>query len=158
MEQPAWLPALLDTDGVWEEVISRLYRVFEKDFILDQCHFNDRLIIWDQRKLVGKYDEGFWHLITKLDNSIGDRFLDTPRARRLPWCKPTIENSTDNFIKVWEFLESSGRVKTYIWLENFDYLVIVQERRNVFFLVTAFHVDGDASRNRLKSKYDRRLN
>ena len=157
MEQPAWLPNMINVDGVWEEVLKRLYLIFEKDFILDKCHFRDLHIVWDTRKLDNQYDEGFWHLITREDNKIKDRLLDTPRARRLSWCKPTIEHETDSIIKVWNYHESNNRINTYIWLEYFDYLVIVQNRRNVFFLVTAFYIEGDSSRKRLRVKFDNRL-
>jgi len=153
----AWLPAMLDTDGVWEKTLKRLYVVFKKDFITHECYFNDLPIIWDKRKLDGKYDEGFWHLITKNNQITNNREFDPPRAKRLPWCKPIFEHEPDGEIRIWESREN-GRINVYLWLENFDYVVIIQKRRNVAFLITAYFVEGESSRRNLRRKFANRIN
>jgi len=150
---------MVNTDGIWDKFVSRLYQIFKKDFIRQKCYYNSQLVIWDNRKLSGeKYEEGFWHLITREERSTGNRLFDPPRAQRLPWCKPTIENGNDPVVKVWEYLESNKRVNTYIWLEAENYLVIIQKRKSVMFLVSAFVIDGEASKRNLKGKYQKRVN
>ncbi len=161
MEMPAWLPAMLDTsygtDKEWDRLIARLYEIFERDFIRIQCHFEELRVVFDNRKIGSPYEEGFWHLVSRDDKRINDRLFDPQRARRLPWCKPTIENSRLKDVCVWNFLEKNKRTNTYIWLVDLDYLVILQRRKNVVFLVTAFWVDGDASRKALRKKYGKRI-
>jgi hypothetical protein len=89
-----------------------------------------------------------------------ERSFDPRRAERLPWCSQTINNSEDVQIKVWRYKEKNRKVHTYLWLEHFDYLVILHEKEmrvgKVAYLVTAFHIDGDSKRRNLRVKYEKR--
>lgn len=160
--RPPWLPGVISTDGVWEQVLARLYAVFVRDFKQGKPSFQGLPVFWDRRILPGDtHEEGFWHLITKENAPGGDRLLDPPRAERLPWCSPTLQNSKNVEVKVWNYEEQHGRVRTYVWLENFDYLVILQQRkvgaRQAAFLITAYHVGGDSTRRSLQRKYSNRI-
>jgi hypothetical protein len=161
-EAPPWLPPIVSTNGGWEEVLTRLYAIFDRDFKQGKPEFQGRIVFWDNRIPPGeKYEEGFWHLITKKEYHTGDRLLDPPRAERLPWCAPTIQHSDDGTIKVWDYTEGTGRVRTYVWLEDSDYLVILEKKkgrtREIAFLVTAYYVDGEGTRRSLKRKYASRF-
>lgn len=153
---PTWLPALADTNGTWEQIQDRLYQIFNHDFRKKGCSFNGQKVMWDTRKLEDNFDEGFWHLITKENSSTRVREFDPPRAKRLPWCKPIIESSTNSDVKLWKYKEK-GRKNIYLWLEHFDYVVIIQDRGKVVFLVTAYFVEGESSRRNLRKKYDKRV-
>jgi len=59
MAVPDWLPAKVDTNGEWAEVLERLYRVFQVDFIGPGCFFLNSPVWWDRRKLDGEHEEGF---------------------------------------------------------------------------------------------------
>jgi hypothetical protein len=160
MLMPHWLPHIVSVDGQPERVFAMLYQIFTRDFVESPPLFRGRPILWDGRVLDGLYEEGFWHLITKQDQESGERFLDPRRAERLPWCAPTICHSTEPTVKVWNYREGNGRIRTYLWLENFDYLIVLeiraQRRGEVAFLFTAFHVDGASYRRSLQSKYEKR--
>jgi hypothetical protein len=159
---PVWLPNRIDTyygsDIEWEKLVAQLYKIFELDFIHQKCQFEEKLVKVDNRKIESPYEEGFWHLITRDNKETSDRLFDKERASRLPWCKPTIEHSYDDVVCFWNYVEGNNRINTYIWLTNLDYLIILQRRKNVCFLVTAYYVDGDASRRSLRKKYERRVN
>lgn len=154
---PAWLPRKYNTNGVWEEILEGLYHIFHNDFIKEKCYFDRHEINFDKRKIDSPYEEGFWHVISKTNKSTGMREPDFPRAQKLPWCKPCIENHKDQNIKCWDYEEGNGRFRTYIWLENFDYVVIIEKKRRVAFLVTAFHVSGSSMRRNLDEKYKNRV-
>ena len=162
-EMPPWLPPLISTNGNWHEVLTRLYAIFDTDFKKGRPEFQGRIVFWDNRILPGeKYEEGFWHLITRRDAQTGDRLLDPPRAEKVPWCAPTIRHTDDIVVRVWDYPEGTGKVRTYVWLENSGYLVILEKRKGrtakgLAFLVTAYHVDGEDTRRSLKRKYERRL-
>lgn len=116
---------------------------------------------WNQRKLEGeRYEEGFWHLITKTDQQSNERLLDPRRAERLPWCKPTLTNSSDPQVKVWDYREANNKIRTYVWLENWDYVIVVEKRQHnrgiIAFLITAYHLDYNSTRRNLKAKYEKR--
>jgi len=157
---PTWLPALLNLDGNWEENLKVLYSIFETDFIQHQPEI-DGIPVWHDRTIKEKpYPEGFWHVITKKEKITGDRVPDFRRAERLPWCGPSLDNSDDPIIMKWD-IEEDGGIKTYVWLENFDYVIILTNKLfrvgKVKFLTTAFYVTGDSIRNKLMKKYENRI-
>ena len=159
--KPDWLPDIVSVDGEWNEVVSKLYSIFDKDFKQTKPSFKGKEIWWDQRKLEDSvYEEVFWHLITKQDQVTGERLLDNRRAECLGWCGPIIRNAHDEAVKVWDFREAKGHLRTYLWFEDFDYVVVLEKRkigfREVYFLITAFHVDGASRRRSLRAKYEKR--
>lgn len=161
MFAPEWLPEKVDTNGEWGEVLKRLYQLFQIDFIGPGCYHLGRAVWWDNRKIDGEYEEGFWHLITRGNDAVGHRLFDSERAECLPWCRPCLVNAPDVALKIWDYRESDKRVRTYVWLENHDYLIILQKRSSrqgeIFFLVTAFSVDGNDTRRKLEKKYENRM-
>ena len=154
---PQWLPSMVSVDGVWEVVLRNLYTIFEHDFKTTQPLLGGKRVFWDRRILEGNKEEGFWHLITRTDKESGARLLDPRRAGRLPWCAPTINNSGDISVKLWNYREGNGRLRTYVWLEDWDYIIILEKRPqklgDVFFLITAYHVDGENRKRQLRNKY-----
>lgn len=161
MQKPAWLPEIVSVNGEWPLVLARLFATFDVDFKQTQRSFRGRPIWWDNRIPPGeRYEEGFWHLITKTDQESGERLLDPRRAERLPWCGPTISHSDDDPVKVWDYREAGGRLRTYLWLEDWDYVIVLEKRSQrkgeIAFLVTAYHVDGDSVRRSLRTKYSKR--
>ena len=160
-KKPSWLPDVISVDGNWESVLKKLYLVFQQDFIDKQRYYDGREVWWDRRKLDGQYDEGFWHFISRKDYSTGDRFPDFRRAERLPWCGPTIDNSTASDVTSWDYEEGSRKVRTYLWLEKWDYVIVLEKKsmhsENIAFLVTAFYVSGDSTRKKLSRKYKQRM-
>ena len=163
MTPPLWLPAMASVNGEFSEVIARLYEVFCVDFHKSRCWFQKRPVWWDRRVLPDglDYEEGFWHLVTRNDPSTRERLLDPRRAERLPWCRPTITHDTDSCVLAWDRVEGSGKVRTYIWLFDWDYVIILEKKKQrageIAFLVTAYHVDGEGRRRSLRRRYDERL-
>jgi len=161
-ELPPWLPAIISVNGEWEDVLCRLYHVFASDFKRSGCMFQERPVWWDRRVLPGeRYEEGFWHLITRDDSRTKQRLFDPRRAERLPWCAPTLRNSQDIRVRVWDYEEGGGSIRTYVWLQNWDYVIVLEKKRarvgEVAFLVTAYHVDGESQKRSLRRKYEKRV-
>jgi hypothetical protein len=160
--KPDWLPPMLKLSGTWEEIVSSLYAIFDKDFKQGKPRFQDYIVWWDQRILNDQYyEEGFWHLISRDDKNTGQRIPDFRRAERLPWCAPTITHSYDNTVKVWNYQEGEGKIRTYLWLEEYDYCIIIEKRKNVAkkvaMLITAFYVDGPSRKRNLRNKLARKV-
>jgi hypothetical protein len=157
-KKPDWLPEMVSTNGVWEEVLSRLYKIFDRDFNQLKPIFDKMQVWWDRCVLEGdQYEEGFWHLISYYEKETGERLLDPRRAERLPWCCPTLINAQDSAVRVWDYKEGRGRIRTYVWLESWDYVVILEKQKRrigkIAFLITAFHVDGKSRLKNLERKY-----
>ncbi len=159
-DKPDWLPAIVSLDGEPHSIFAMLYNLFEEDFKRTKRKLREYPVHWDTRILEGKYEEGFWHLITRVDWATQGRLFDPRRAERLPWCGPSISHSEDVAVRTWDYRENQGQIRTYIWLEKLDYVVILEIRRKpaytIAFLVTAYHVDGDSVRRNLRTKYDKR--
>lgn len=162
-EGPLWLPDQLSLSGTWQEIIDRLWAVFHTDFVKGCPTFNSVPVAWDRRKLDGDpRDEGFWHIITRKDYASGNRLLDQPRAKRLRWARAVLDNAHTDDVLVFDYEEGLGKIRTYLWAATVDYVVILEKKprwqSDVYFLVTAFCLDGPSRRRDLDKKYrNRRL-
>jgi len=154
----AFLPPILNLDGEWEEILKKLYRVFEKDFKKRKLFYKNLRVKYDNRKNSNNKEEAFWHLITKKDKKHG-RLIDYNRAKRLPWVRPIIENYNNSEIKDFNYLEGFGGIRKYLWLENYDFVVILEKKINkkYIILVTDFYVDYNWKRKDLERKYQQRI-
>jgi hypothetical protein len=157
---PRWLPEMVNVNGEPDKVFAMLHGIFDADFRRYGRQLLSLPVWWDRRVIDPPYEEGFWHLITRKDYGSGDRLLDFRRAERLPWCGPTITNCSEECVKVWDYEEGDRRVRTYVWLEAYDYVVILEKQAKrvgtVAYLITAFHVDGKQKREDLERKYRKR--
>lgn len=156
---PSFLPPLLNLDGEWEEILNKLYRVFEKDFVKRKLFYKNSQVKYDNRKNSSNKEEAFWHLITKKDKELGYRIPDYDRAKRLTWVRPIIENHDNSEIKDFNYLEGSGEIRKYLWLYNYDFVVILEIKRNkkYIYVVTDFYIYYNHSRRKLERKYQQRI-
>jgi hypothetical protein len=156
--RPTWLPELIECHGDWGGTLVRLHAVFERDFVHGRPRFRGKRVWWDRKTLPGQtYTDGFWHLITQVDPASGDRVPEFRRAERLCWCRPMLEHPDDPEMTVWN-VDASGRVRTYLWLQEEDFAVILQHRdAQTAILITAYHLDGEGSRRKLRKSYANKL-
>jgi hypothetical protein len=160
--RPAWLPELESCDGAWEQTLPRLYQIFNRDFIVGHPRFRNKPVWWNRNIQSGSpYEEGFWHLITKNDQSSGERLPDFRRAERLPWCAPLITNADDPAILSWDSKHVCGKLRTYLWLEDQDFVLILEIQSvrlgNIYRLITAYFIEGDGTRKKLRLSYGNRV-
>ena len=158
---PTFLPPMLNLNGEWNHILSLLYNVFIKDFKDTKTYHRGIRVIYNgtvEADGLGK-EEGFWHMISRRDKNSGDRLIDYPRASRLPWAKPLMESPERAEIKVWQYREGTADrgVRTYIWLEDYNYVLILQRKKNIYYWVTAFYVDVSGKKNDLQRKYADRI-
>ena len=54
-----------------------------------------------------------------------------------------------------------GYVLMYVWLENWDYVLILERRPQkigeIAFLITAFYIDGDSKKRDLRKKLEKKV-
>jgi len=48
-------------------------------------------------------------------------------------------------------------VRCYIWLAEYDYVLILQKKKKALFWVTAYYVDSERGRKDLTRRYEKRL-
>ncbi|MBI2251868.1 MAG: hypothetical protein HYU63_03825 [Armatimonadetes bacterium] len=126
----------------------------------NNLYFDGKKIAIDRRILpdgMGK-EESFWHLISKETRQArqAGRLPDFPRAKRLHWIRPIIENFKDPLIYCWKYLEGNKKIRIYLWLRNFNHLVILEKIKNKTILVTAFTVSLGKEKDLLR-RYDKKI-
>jgi len=161
IRKPAWLPSQIEYDGDWHLFLNVSYAVFERDLKrYPKVMYHDHIVFIDKRLLDSDREEGFWHLISRKDQETGERLPDIERARKITWVRPIIEHFWAD--EVVEFDKDEGRrgVRSYLWLRDYDYVVILQKKRQrkskIAFLITGYHVDRSYRRS-LERKYRNRL-
>jgi len=171
---PAWLPPFIPFGGDWDIFVRALHIVFEQDFKNRWPRFRT-FPVWHDRRIdpedKHRFEEGFWHLVSrdewvwnpKSRRKEKERLPELNRAGRLPWARPIIEHETVVEVVTWDFDEETRKgsvVRTYVWLRNHDYVVILERQQkqkgDVFMLVTSFLVDFEAKRRDLQRRYERR--
>lgn len=166
-DRPDWLPDTISVDGNYSEVLNRLYNIFHTDFIENKPKLRSMQVWYNRTIKHGEtYEDGFWHLIERDHEKGGIRTFDHRRAERLPWCSPLLNCSSDPSVKYW-ICREKGKLICYVWLEDFDYVVILQKRilkakdslpeRIIAFLKSAYYIDGESKKRALRNKYKKRI-
>jgi len=143
-----------------EIIYNNLYTFFKNDFI-DNKTFLANTIYIDPKSQNKKDDkeEVFWHIITREDKKIKKRILDFDRAKRIRWIKPIIENHDLKEIKMFYHFESNRKIRLYLWLENKDFVVILQKLGSKSsYLVTSFYIDQKYKRKTYEKRYENYIN
>jgi len=153
----AFLPPLVNCNGQWDQVLAGLYTVFVTDLKRHKSAHDGKGIMYDSRIGLDGKEEAFWHLVQKDDPAAGGRTFDPSRSEKLPWLRPTAETA-DSSITVFDYDSGNSKkgVRRYLWIESSDYVVVLKHQKNVFFLITAYHVDAGGAR-KLSKHYRNRV-
>ncbi|MBN1320722.1 MAG: hypothetical protein JXA87_07775 [Thermoleophilia bacterium] len=100
-------------------------------------------------------EAGFWHLIS--DGLVEDeRLPDLRRCERIAWPRPMIEADGTEQVNVWlsrgEAWKRGSRVA--IALRDFSYVAILEYAGNHMLLVTAYLVEHDHRREKLRRQFE----
>lgn len=151
---PDWLPEALryeDFEGEWDRFLATVYEIFVRDFKQSRPDYEGHLLTYDARIENGK-EAAFWHLITSTDATTQERVPDLRRCERLSWLRPSIEHADDMALKVWRERRRRG-FRIHLWLEEYDYVAVLAERKRVTVLVSAFYVDNSHTREGLRNRW-----
>ena len=161
IDKPKWLPETLHFDGNWEAFIKSVYQIFERDFKQSKPIFRTLPVLYDSKIEDGK-EAGFWHIVQKDDPNSKERLPDIRRCEHIPWPKPIIEHSNERGISVWKNDRKTNRnnrrqIRVLIWFEELDYLIILRERPSIMILITAYCVEQESYREKLRRERDEYL-
>jgi hypothetical protein len=172
-----WLPPLVEVSP-WEyseqnNTYEMLYQIFSSD--IKGCNLkyvgSD---VWIFPDIDNGKEKIFWHLTSREEKARkvprrkrkfydGDmipaqRYPDLRRSERLSWVKPLIENPNESEILTWNYKEGDGVIKTYVWLKDYDFVVIMKKYQDGSRrLVTSFYVDSDYTYKDFERKYRDRI-
>lgn len=142
------------------EKISLAYKQFRSDMIERALFLKDIEIIPKTMALTNGYEEPFWHIISR-KTTRHERKFDEDRACRIAWIRPIIENYNKPFIKMFYYMENDGKIRLYLWLFEYNFLVILERirtRLDYAFIVTSFYIDNEHKKSKLERKFQDYIN
>lgn len=154
-EEPFRLPDLLlfeDHGNRWPDYEEALWGQFRRDFLLYHPQL-DGLPIWFNRTLAqnGK-EQGFWHLTDSGSDIEADRVPDMRRCERLAWVRYVLDHADSAHVLSSEEGTSKG-IKRRLTLDDFSYLIVLKRARTHYFLVTAYHIEYEHERRKLRRRH-----
>lgn len=156
-KKPAWLPDLFPVNPWSAGTYEALYQIFCRD-LKDSRPMYRGVEVWFFLEEEDGKEKLFWHLSSRDDKATGERLPDLRRSERLPWVRPMIDQPNQPEVLDWDFEEADGTVKTYVWLRDHDFVVIMkkypnQNRR----LITSFWIEHGNTRRKMQKKHDNRI-
>lgn len=155
---PSWLPPMATVSPWTNETYDELYAIFKRDF-KDSPALYEGNSVWFFPDMDSGKEVVFWHMTSRTDKETGERLPDLRRSERLPWARPMIDHSNQPEVLAWDYEEGDRTVKTYVWLKDHDFLVLMKKyRRGGRRLITSYYVDQPHTRRSLEKKYAKRIN
>lgn len=69
-----------------------------------------------------------------------------------------LDNVGDEAILAWDYVEDDGVIKTYVWLKDHDFIVIMKKMRDrTRRLITSFWLEYGDTKRKMRKKYDNRI-
>lgn len=133
------LPELIPFQGNWDEYLESLYAIYQKEIVKGGLAFEDLPIRCQFRPPSKGKGFGFWHLISE-GSEEDERVPDIRRCERLRWIAWIIQRAGgDTRVSWWE--NQRGRnTHIVLWLEQYDFAVILARRSGYYLLKTAYCV------------------
>lgn len=149
---PEWLPQPIDMASYSAENLETVYQRFCRDFLRSRCVFCDKPVLIASSHIVRMKEQTFWHIVSE-GGTEDDRLVSLERCRRINWIRPILENCQDDNIWRWVDIKNrSTRVK--LWLRDPSFLVILDEGKTQYRLVTAYPVTREHTRTKLQREYE----
>lgn len=143
---PAWLKpisCLEDFDGEVDTYLEHIFSLFKRDFIDSPILFKGKRVFYDKSDDNGR-PAAFVHITTEENKKTMEREICLRRCERISWVKAIIENYEEPQVLVWEKEQATSKrraIRTYLFLEQENFLVILQELKHGHYMVTAIYVD-----------------
>lgn len=149
-----WLPdlVLLETcNGNWGDYLETIYSFFKHDFVNSKPSFPGKPVGLKRYPLSEGKECTFWHFIQ--EGSVEDnRIPDLRRCERIRWPRPLIEAVNSNRVRVWNTMRRTHR-RIVIALDDFSYVVVLEDRVKYVLPWTAYTVDREHRRRKLEKEY-----
>lgn len=170
-----WLPDMVCVDPWTASTYDLLYEIFCRDIRdHDLRYLGNRVWIFPEKE--DGREKIFWHLTSRSSGKTKiprrkrkfyppgrkhtdeGRYPDLRRCERLTWVKAVIENAGSPGVLAWDYEEGDLTIKTYLWLKNYDFTVILKKYPdNKRRLITSFYVDKPYKRQDFERKYANRI-
>lgn len=156
-----WLPALVlfeDSGGDWARYVEVIYELFRIDFVQSRPLFPGKGVGLKRIPMSDGKEATFWHFISEGKDE-GDRVPNFRRCERIRWPRPIIASYQDRAIRpddhvVWWRNQRGTEWRYVLALRDFSYVVVLADRGNYVLPWTAYFVEHDHYRNKLRREYD----
>jgi len=149
-----WLPDLVtmaEFEGQWPDYLDAIYDIFRRDFVQSKPRYVAKRFALKRHPLSEGKEATFWHLISEGSNE-KERTPDMRRCERIGWPRPMIEAIGLGNVCVWKN-ERRGNKRVVIALNDFSYVVILDDRADYVLLWTAYCVEQQHRRKKLEKEY-----
>lgn len=148
------LPPLIlleDFGNDWHAYLEAIYRIFFQDFITSTPRVENKRFAMKRHPIIEGKEATFWHIISEgtIEN---ERLPDLRRCERIRWPRPMIEAITTGYVKYWKNMRGKEE-RIVIALEDFSYVVVLADRGDYILLWTAYCVEQEHTRRKLKNEF-----
>lgn len=137
-----------DFNNNFTEYEDYLYSIFLKDLFNMKIFYKEKPVSLKKHPMYNDKEESFYHLTCKnYEWDISKRDPDFRRSERLHWIKQSIETNHSLTYKKDCFLvykkETNNKVRTHLLNKEDRYIIILEERKDYYLLITAFYIEYD---------------
>lgn len=151
---------------------NEMYSIFIDNLVEDNLFLQRKKVSVKKYPMVFNRYQSFDHIVTKDYQNDGQRQPDIKRLERVHWIKEFIFLANNDFdicqncnlfniecsgFLSWEEPYRNNK-RLYIFLEIEKYVVILEERKNYYLLITAFYIYYDNQIRKMKDKAKRAYN
>ncbi|MEJ5125821.1 hypothetical protein WH367_07155 [Comamonas sp. MYb21] len=138
-------PALIPFNQEWDEYLNNIYEHYLGDIVHNKLHYQGKPINARYNPETDGKGFSFWHVISE-GQFEEERLPDLRRCERIRWIRWAIVGAiaSDAAVLVYKNHRTTKRgttVRTIFFVEEMSYVVILEERKDFFLLVSAYPVD-----------------
>lgn len=161
MSSSDFLPALIlmeEHQNDWNKYLEVLYACFCQDFVNSKPDFEGKRFALKRYPLIEGKEATFWHIISEGEVE-SERLPSLRRCERIRWPCAIITafNSQNENVKCWRN-QRKNEERVVLALEDFSYVVILADRGEYVLLWTAYCVERQHQRDKLRREYEAYLN
>ena len=145
----------------WDEYLNALYHFFLLNYVERPLRWkqNGQTVSMRKQPEIDGRHAVFWHIISGGTGEEASRQIEPQRCVRLGWIRQIIESFNLEFpdeitIRWWEDTKRSFRPRYVITRQEFDYVVVIEQRDGYALLVTAYFIEHDHRRRKLRKDHD----
>lgn len=136
----------------WNQYLAALYEYFCHDFVATKPIFGDKPFALKRHPMIKGKEATFWHLISEGEIE-SERTPDFRRCERIRWPYAIIMAAHTENIKCWKNTRKN-ETRVLLALEDFSYVVVLADRGEYILLWTAYCVEQEHRRNKLRREYE----
>lgn len=145
---------ITEYDNNYDAYIEAIYSHFHNDFVKNPVKiFNGKRIVFKKEPYEKNKEAIFWHLVSEGPIE-SERNICLRRCERICWIKQLVCNCHTEHVNMWETKRGSDK-RMIISKKDFSYVVILSDQKNVMVLITAYDVQHNSQKEKLRKEYEK---